>query len=393
MATDENGDWFDSNPPPSDPFTDQINALYQQYAGRPASAGEIAAHRGNPGGVAAVEAMLKPAAAAPPPTAAPTYGDVQGFVTDKLKDPNYSSAKYTPAAKAFSAAVGAGTPVVRGQLDQTVAAMKAQFPNAKAVGDDKIDFGDGNGPIDVVQQNGSVWFQNGQDRFGGSMNNAAGGGAGGGAAGFTGAMNNALGGGSFGGYGSYSSAPWTGGDYTPPPLPSWLQGQYVAPTWQGGDFHEPTMAEVEATPGYQTRMDAGQRVLESSAAAKGTILNGGTQKALARYGQDYGTGEYQTARGNAYQDYMTKYGQFTDSASRDLGQRNQNLGEYNNAVGIGQNTYANRYAAYLGENNRTLSDYMTNYNVQHTAETDYWKRLNDLYSTGAQTAAGSYKPG
>lgn len=42
-----------------DPFSEQINALYTKYYGRPATDGEIASHRGNPGGAAAVEAMLK----------------------------------------------------------------------------------------------------------------------------------------------------------------------------------------------------------------------------------------------------------------------------------------------------------------------------------------------
>lgn len=45
--------------PQSDPFADQLNALYQQYYGRPASSAELDVHRGNPGGLAAVEALLK----------------------------------------------------------------------------------------------------------------------------------------------------------------------------------------------------------------------------------------------------------------------------------------------------------------------------------------------
>lgn len=48
-----------ANTSTGDPFSDQINALYRQYYGRDASAGEIQSHRGNPGGAAAVEAALK----------------------------------------------------------------------------------------------------------------------------------------------------------------------------------------------------------------------------------------------------------------------------------------------------------------------------------------------
>lgn len=110
------------------------------------------------------------AAPAPAPGAAPaagSYGAIQGFDTGKLNDTGYSSAKYTPAVKAFSAALGSGVQLSRNGQAPMVDYLKTNgFPNAVAVGDDKIDFGDGNGPIDVVQQNGSIWFQNGQDRFG-----------------------------------------------------------------------------------------------------------------------------------------------------------------------------------------------------------------------------------
>jgi len=122
-----------------------------------------------------------PAPAAPAPAAAPTYAQVQGFDAAKMADPNYSSAKYTPAAREFAAAQGAGTAIGRNNLDPMVAHAQANgFPNARVVGDDKIDYGDGNGPIDVIQSNGSVWFQNGQDRFakpGAGAGGAAAGGA------------------------------------------------------------------------------------------------------------------------------------------------------------------------------------------------------------------------
>jgi len=91
-----------------------------------------------------------PAPAAPAaPAAAPTYAQVQGFDATKMADPNYSSAKYTPAAREFAAAQGAGVQVGRNNLDPLVAHAQANgFPNARVVGDDKIDYGDGNGPID-----------------------------------------------------------------------------------------------------------------------------------------------------------------------------------------------------------------------------------------------------
>ncbi len=45
-------------------------------------------------------------------------------------------------------------------------------------------------------------------------------------------------------------------------------------------------------PGFQFRMGEGLKALQHSAAARGTLLTGGTQKALERYGQDYASGEF-----------------------------------------------------------------------------------------------------
>ena len=49
---------------------------------------------------------------------------------------------------------------------------------------------------------------------------------------------------------------------------------------------------LAASPGYQFRLQQGQQALERSAAARGTLLTGGTAKALDRYGQDYASTEY-----------------------------------------------------------------------------------------------------
>jgi hypothetical protein len=67
-----------------------------------------------------------------------------------------------------------------------------------------------------------------------------------------------------------------------------------------GDF---TGADLLANqdPGYAFRLSEGQKALERSAAARGGLLSGGTGKALASYGQQMGSQEYQ----NAYNRYQT----------------------------------------------------------------------------------------
>jgi hypothetical protein len=52
-------------------------------------------------------------------------------------------------------------------------------------------------------------------------------------------------------------------------------------------------AALEQSPGFQFRLGEGLKALEKSAAARGTLLTGGTLKGLQRYGQDYASNEYQ----------------------------------------------------------------------------------------------------
>lgn len=68
------------------------------------------------------------------------------------------------------------------------------------------------------------------------------------------------------------------------------RGDYEPPRFDARDI------DLEADPGYQFRMDAGQNVIENSAAARGGVLSGQQLRELTRYGQDFGTQEY----GNAY---------------------------------------------------------------------------------------------
>lgn len=56
-----------------------------------------------------------------------------------------------------------------------------------------------------------------------------------------------------------------------------------------------SMADFQADPGYQFRMDQGQQALERSAAARGGLLSGAALKDTARFAQGLGAQEYQSA--------------------------------------------------------------------------------------------------
>lgn len=96
----------------------------------------------------------------------------------------------------------------------------------------------------------------------------------------------------------------------------------------------------EADPGYQFRLGEGQRDIEASASAKGSLLSGATLKALSRYNQGFASQEY----ANAFNRYGTNrtfaYNNFIDSYNRrsnEMGnQYNRLAGMANTGIGAGQ---------------------------------------------------------
>ena len=92
-------------------------------------------------------------------------------------------------------------------------------------------------------------------------------------------------------------------------------GQLSAGTADGGDFNRDfTMADFTRDPGYEFRMGQGQKALEASAAARGGVLNGGTLKALSRYGQDFASNEYSNAYNRFNNDRTTRFNRLSSIA-------------------------------------------------------------------------------
>lgn len=77
----------------------------------------------------------------------------------------------------------------------------------------------------------------------------------------------------------------------------WRQAGIGALSQMGNaDFQRDfTASDFQKDPGYDFRMQEGQKALERSAAARGGLQSGGTLKALSRYGQDYASNEYNNA--------------------------------------------------------------------------------------------------
>lgn len=110
--------------------------------------------------------------------------------------------------------------------------------------------------------------------------------------------------------------------YTSPDRPDWLKGPFEAPTQE----------ELENSPGYAARMAAAQRGFERGAAAKGSILSGGTQVALSREMQNQASGEYSNLFGQRLLGRQTDEGAFQSDVSNKLNQYKQRYQAYQDAI-------------------------------------------------------------
>jgi hypothetical protein len=76
----------------------------------------------------------------------------------------------------------------------------------------------------------------------------------------------------------------------------------AAPTFQFD------VSQVAQEPGYDFALQEGLKALERSAAARGTLLTGGTGKALERYGTDYATSKINDVYNRNLSQYQTNIG-------------------------------------------------------------------------------------
>ena len=181
-------------------------------------------------------------------------------------------------------------------------------------------------------------------------------------------------------------------------------GQGLLAPWTGS-FQAPTADQAAATPGYQFQLQQGEQALQNSAAAKGTLLSGGTGKALEQYGQGLASTNYQQVYNNALGQYQQSYNEFQNNqsnqfnrlsalagsgqtAATNLGQQGQqaasNVAGINSAMGqqVGQNINnagAATASGYVGVGN-SLNNSLTNYQQSML--------LNSLNGSGGGNLSG-----
>lgn len=126
-----------------------------------------------------------------------------------------------------------------------------------------------------------------------------------------------------------------------------------------------SMGDFQKDPGYQFRMDEGQKALERSAAARGGLQSGATMKAISRYGQDYAANEFQNAYNRFNNDKTNRFNQLATVA------------------GIGQT--ANNQVGQAGQNfaNNASNNMMSAANAQSAAQMAQANNLSNIAGQGA----------
>lgn len=110
----------------------------------------------------------------------------------------------------------------------------------------------------------------------------------------------------------------------------------------------------QADPGYQFRMSEGMKAINSNAAARGGVNSGATLKALARYGQDFASNEYNNAYGRQYNRLSALAG-FGQGANQQVSNAGTN---YANAVSGNQIGLGNAAASNIMGQTGRMGDFI-----------------------------------
>jgi hypothetical protein len=132
-----------------------------------------------------------------------------------------------------------------------------------------------------------------------------------------------------------------------------------------------TMADFQKDPGYDFRMQEGEKAIQRSAAARGGLQTGGTLRAITDYGQNFASNEYGKAYDRFTNDQTNRFNRLSSlaglgqTANAAMGQAGQNYANQSgniamegaNAQGAAGIAQANAYGNTLSGLGKTWADY------------------------------------
>ncbi len=170
----------------------------------------------------------------------------------------------------------------------------------------------------------------------------------------------------------------------------------------GGQFDMPTeefkgpsnftfgAGDMQADPGYQYRLQQGEKGLMRGAAKMGGFASGATLAGLQRHGQEMGSQEFGNAYNRAFDRFQDgrdfNYGAFQDSYSRRSGENMDRFNRRNTLAGFGVQ------AAGRGMDNATTLGGLLSNNRQAAGNANAMNRVNQ-YNNQRDTIMGTLKLG
>lgn len=155
------------------------------------------------------------------------------------------------------------------------------------------------------------------------------------------------GGGSFGG--SVSSMV--------PNAPGFNAPRYNSPgpfSWnKPAPFKAPDKNAIWGDPGFQARLELGQKAIENAASARGASRTGATWKGLIDYAENMGSQEYGQAYGRAASEYDRSYrNAFEDAVTTYSFLADERQREFSNALAASSAEYAPQLETWRAQNGR-----------------------------------------
>jgi hypothetical protein len=144
---------------------------------------------------------------------------------------------------------------------------------------------------------------------------------------------------------------------------------------------------LQMDPGYAFRLSEGMKGVERSAAARGGLMSGATGKALTRYGQDFGSQEYQNAYNRLAN--LANLGPRSAGVMSELG-----TGYANQANQLGMTNAANQGNLALQRGNIAATQYGNYGSALNTALNTDWNALGKRFGGygGGYSGAGQVNP-
>jgi hypothetical protein len=170
----------------------------------------------------------------------------------------------------------------------------------------------------------------------------------------------------------------------------------------GGDFTKSfTMNDFQADPGYQFRLDQGNKAITNAAAARGASYSGATLKALDRFNSDQASQEYGAAYSRYNNDVTTRFNRLASLAGVGQTATNQTqaagqayTGAASDAIQSAGTARASGYVGTANAVNGAVGQignyYMLNSLLPKTAATASGYTAPDVYSSASDAIINAY---